>query len=212
MKRVFIALMAAAHTGATPAHAQSYKPIRFEMQAYVKTDNQMRSEISRVWFHGPNKFRIEQEAGAQKIITIANGADVWEVRTLNNVVFHSKEKPEKVAKVGKQTYGPVNTLASFLKQGGKKVGTATIDGAACAVYRRTEKTGLTYKLWVQPNGRVRRMQSSGTLRGAISMGAPIETHTVEQRVDFKWPPPEKMDESLFRPPAGAAVTERAASK
>ena len=181
------------------------------MTAYVKVDNRKKSEFTRVWMKAIDKFRIEQNAGAQKIITIANGRDVWEVRTLTNDCFHSVEKPEKVLKIGKQTLQAVNLLDAFKKQGGKRVGEAKVGGVSCTVYRRTDKNGMKHSLWVMPNGRLRRVASEGIQRGAIGLGEPILTHDLEQRADIKWLDARNLEEALFRPPAGMKVTERAPS-
>src|SRR5690349_7873085 len=103
------------------ASAQAFQPIQFEMTAYIKTDNQKRSENSRVWMKAPDKYRIEQSAGAQKLITIANGRDVWQIDQLRKLCMHSKEDADKVLKVGKQAVQGADLLEAFQKQGGKKV-------------------------------------------------------------------------------------------
>ena len=182
------------------------------MAAYIKTDNRKRIENSRIWMKSLDKYRIEQITGAQKIITIANGRDVWEIRTLDNTCLHSKETAEQVTKVGKQTAQTAEMAAAFRKEGGKPAGAAKIDGVRCAVFRKIDKTGLDHRIWVLPDGRIRRMLSTGTQRGAIALGEPIETHTLESRVDFKWLPGNTIDEALFRPPAGMTVTDRPATK
>jgi hypothetical protein len=194
------------------ASAQTIKPVHLEMTAYVRTDNQKKFENSRIVMKALDKYRIEQSVGAQTIITIANGRDVWEVRTVTNDCFHSTESAEKVARVGKQTVQGLNVVESFKKRGAKAAGKATIGGLICSIYRQKDNAGMTHTIWVQPDGRIRRMISSGVQRGAVGLGAPVENHLLESRVDYKWLDANKIDESLFRPPAGIKVTERAPSK
>ena len=194
------------------AYAQAFRPFQVEMSAYRKTDNRKRTENSKIWVKAPDTYRIEQSSGAEQVITIANGRDVWEVRSLTNECFHSKETADKVAAIGKQSAQILRLAPDFRKQGGKPAGRAKIGGVVCSVYRRRDKDGMTHTIWVQPDGRVRRMVSSGTLRGAIALGEPIATHQLESRVDFKWLPAGTMEEALFRPPTGVKITERAPSK
>ena len=187
--------------------AQEFKPLHFQMSAYTKTDNQSKSENSQIWIKTPAKFRIEQVVGAQKIVTIGNRADIWQVDTLRNACQHRKDA-DTVRKMGLQTLEGVNVLAAFKKQGGKRLGQGKIDGVPCTSYKRRDKDGMTYTLWVLPDGRARRMGASGVVTGASGIGEPIVSHALESRNDIKWLDATKMDEALFRPPAGIAVSER----
>jgi len=182
------------------------------MSAYVRTDNQKKFEKSRVVMKAYDKYRIEQSVGAQTIMTIANGQDVWEVRTLTNDCLHSKEKAEKVLQIGKQTAKGVNPVDAFKKSGARSAGKAKIDGTLCTSYRRRDAAGMTHTIWVRPDGRIRRMVSKGIQRGAVSLGAPVQNHELESRVEYNWLDASKIDESLFRPPTGIKVSERSPSK
>jgi outer membrane lipoprotein-sorting protein len=176
------------------------------MRATIQTDNQSRSENSHVWMKAPDKYRIEQSAGARKVITIANGADLWQVDTLKKSCEHRKDA-DTVRKMSKQTLDGVNLLDAFKKRGGKRVRQAKIDGALCTLYQRKDKAGMTYMIWALPNGHVRRIATSGTMTGASAMGEEVLTHQLESRADIKWLDGKTMDEALFQPPAGMQITE-----
>jgi hypothetical protein len=211
MKSLIILALTVLSASAFAQGLKPFKPFNLEMSASIKTDNQKKFENSRIVMKALNKYRIEQSVGAQTIMTIANGRDVWEVRTITNECFHSIESAEKVAKVGKQTAQGVNPVEEIRKMS-KPAGQAKIGGVMCRAYRRRDAAGMTHTIWVQPDGRIRRMVSSGNQRGAIAIGAPIQEHALESRVEYKWLDSGRIDDSLFRPPAGMKVTERAPSK
>lgn len=199
-------IIAALACAGSNSRAQAFKPLHFEMSAFLKTDNQSRTETSRIWIKALDKFRIEQIVGAQKVMTIGNGSDIWQVDTLRNLCMHRRDA-DTVRKMGQQTLEAVDLVKPFKKRGGKRIGQGKIDGVMCTTYKRRDKDGMTYMLWVLPDGRARRMATDGVLTGAKRIGEPIEPHVLQSRNDIKWLDPSKMDEALFRPPVGMKVTE-----
>lgn len=200
---LFVGMMSAGFGAA----AQTFKPINLQMSAYVKTDNQKRFENSKIIVKALDKYRIEQSVGAQTITTIANGTDFWEIRSLNNTCQHKSESRDNVIRFGRQTVQGANPVDEFRKKGGRRVGMGKIGGVSCDVFRHTDTAGMVHTIWVQPDGKIRRLLSKGTQRGAISLGAPVQEHSLESRIDYIWLDASRLDEALFRPPAGMKISE-----
>jgi hypothetical protein len=186
------------------------KPYYLEMNASSKMDNRARSESVKVWFKSSTKFRLERSAGAQTLITMANGTDAWVFNPAQRKGQHTHLTADAVSKLGKQAHGAGDVYKEFIKAGGRKTGTEKVDRVLCDVYRFTDKDGIRHVLWVLPgpDHLSRKMRIEGVMRAAITMGQPMQSHIIESMTDFsKWQVGKPMDEGLFRPPAGITFTE-----
>lgn len=206
-----VALMSAALTAlGASARAQLGRVLSCETKTTVTRDNSTVTRTDRIWVQTPHRMRDEAVGSGQKQTTIVNGTDMWVYLPASKQAVHKRLSAKELAAVAERTRATADMVGWFLKLGGKKAGREKVGGVLCDRYQRTDKQGMTYRLWVQtgPGHLPRRSEESGILRGAVAFGQPEGTHIVRTVTDYtSWQTGRPADSSLFRLPAGVTVRE-----
>jgi outer membrane lipoprotein-sorting protein len=196
-----------APAAATAAVGQTYSCV---MHATTSMDNQKRTQTVRLWLKSTTKFRLEQTSGSQSMVTIANGMDAWIIRNGEKTAYHTRQKPDVIAKLQAKPRVAGDIVTDFITKGGKKTGKEKIDGVLCDVYKRTDADKMRHTLWVLPgpDRLARRQVSEGVTVAAAKFGDPMQTHILRSQTDFSdWQLGKPMPESLFTLPAGMKIIE-----
>jgi len=207
MKNTFsIAAVVCLLTVATAAIGKTYY---CELRITQSLGPQEQVLTGRVWMASPTKFRMEQTLKGKTNITIGNGPDIWLVDTRLKRGLHVKQTPADLARLNRHVRFIGGELDEFLRQGGKKTGQETIDGVKCSVYRRTDKRGFSYTLWVLPGPEqlTRRLQTTRPTQIPDAQGKPQKV-VYANVLDFtNWQVGKPIDEALFRPPKGVQIKD-----
>jgi hypothetical protein len=167
----------------------------------------------KIWVKGQNRFRMEKSGTGYSLIHILKDADAWLLDSASRKGYHARKSSNRYDLFAQAeswrrdlTLGP----EEWIRTGAKKIGQKILNGTVCDLYRRKEKDGTIYTVWIQrtPPRLPLRLEASG------SLPMPGKQHvTFTSRFQFKgWQKRKTMEDALFLPPPAYQIKQAIAQK
>lgn len=191
------------------AGSAAAEPFSCDVRVVSAIDGNKNTMTGKVISDTAGRFRLELYSVRGVRITIRNGEDIWTYDPNAAEGLHYRAKQGTDAAGAGSLYFD-KALERFVKSGGKRVRTETLEGQKCEVYVRSPRQGVTETLWVMADATKRpfRVRVVSKVRAAKQLGQPMTDRTITRTTDYRnWKTGIQIAAEQFRPPKGVQFRE-----